>query len=189
VHPVLKHYHQSGCTDLLKHSHVLLLLHIWIIPKSKYYGKALSCVRTGPTWDRLIIWCPFKLIFFELFFGLGKGWKTVLRVCAQVADNFHRNSFTFGNHISDYSIGIIPPLIGWHPGSCLAGMSVSLALYTNEWASNSHQCVRFVKIQDQVNNKYVLTFVAGCHCCLQSCQVLILYNASCVPSSAGTDFL
>jgi hypothetical protein len=42
---------------------------------------------------RLIIWCPFKPLFFKLFRP-----KTGL-ACAKTADNFRRNSFAYGTRI------------------------------------------------------------------------------------------
>jgi hypothetical protein len=45
---------------------------------------------------RLIIWFPFKLIFFKLFWAV-TGLTKLLRVRAQITDNFQRNSFAHGN--------------------------------------------------------------------------------------------
>ena len=45
---------------------------------------------------RLIIWLPFKQIFFKLFWPV-TGLTKLLRVHAQITDNFQRISFALGN--------------------------------------------------------------------------------------------
>ena len=54
--------------------------------------------------------------FFKLF-GLGQGWRTLLRVHALMANNLRRNSFAYGktcfyeHRISDYSCDIFPYML------------------------------------------------------------------------------
>lgn len=59
------------------------------------YGRASPRDVVVPV--RLIIWRPFKLIFFKLL-GLGEVWRMFLRVRAQVADNF-LNFFFLPTHL------------------------------------------------------------------------------------------
>jgi len=71
-----------------------------VIKEGGFHLKPLSIKpsygRTSPT-DvavpvRLIIWRPFKLIFFKIL-GLREFWRIFLRMRAQAADNFLRNIF------------------------------------------------------------------------------------------------
>jgi hypothetical protein len=65
---------------------------------------ALLCQATGAgprhvgALGRLIIWRPFKEIFFQIFFfGLGQGWQNFFEGTPQILDNFWKKTFVYGN--------------------------------------------------------------------------------------------
>ena len=59
---------------------------------------------------------PFQTDFFNLF-GLGQGWRTLLRVHAHIAGNLRRNYFAYGkpcvyaHSISEFSRDIVPYML------------------------------------------------------------------------------